>query len=49
MIIDIKYPALQKGIYEGHCLPIYRESYNFVRNYIYTHKDYTQDLQIIEG
>jgi hypothetical protein len=37
----------KKVPYAGHCSSIYRESYNFVQNYIYTHKDHTLDLQII--
>jgi hypothetical protein len=34
-------PVLQKVLYAWHCSSIYRESYSFIRNYIYTHKDYT--------
>jgi hypothetical protein len=39
----------KKVLYAGHCSSIYRESYNFVRNYIHALKNYTHDLQIIQG
>ena len=32
-----------------YCSYIYRESYSFIRNYIYIHNGYTRDLQIIQG
>jgi hypothetical protein len=42
--------ALQKKVLDaGHGSPIYRESYNFVRCYIYALRDYTQGLQIVQG
>jgi hypothetical protein len=37
--------ARQKVLYAGHCLSIYRGSYNFVRNYKYAHKTCAYDSQ----
>jgi hypothetical protein len=39
----------KKVLYTGHCSSIYRESYSFVRYYIYALRDYTQGLQIAQG
>jgi hypothetical protein len=43
------YPIHQKVLYVGHCSSIYSESYNFVQNYTYALRNYTQDLQMVQG
>jgi hypothetical protein len=47
--MQLLFDPSKKVLYAGHCSSIYRESYNFVRNYIYTYMDYTHDLQIMQG
>jgi hypothetical protein len=42
-------PIRQKVLYAGHCSSIYKESYNFIRNYTYALKNYIQDLQMVQG